>query len=84
MMEVAEMNKPLMISGFGQYHTNDPDPTKPDKILTPYSVIGPDDIRNLVNNPQQVEKKKAQWLIPSTLLTRNFKEQEKEGEYWAV
>ena len=39
-------------------------------------------IRALVDTPQQVDKRDAQWLIPSTLPSRVFKDQEANGEYW--
>ena len=55
-------------SGFGQYHTNEPNAKKPKKKLTPYIGITLEDIRALVDHPQQVEKSSAQWLIPSTLM----------------
>jgi hypothetical protein len=75
-----------LCSGFGQYHTNEADPDKPLKKLTQYVGITFDEIRALVDNPQQVDKKKAQWVIPSTVMSRTFKVQEQEGEYrflWA-
>lgn len=78
------MNNSLMISGIGQFHTNEADPTKPDKKVTPYLRLGFDAIKAMVNNPQQVDKAQAQWLIPSSLPSRNFKEQEQHGEYWML
>ena len=74
------MNHPiLMTSGIGQSHTNEVDPKKPNRKLTPYSTIDLEGIRALVDNPQQCEKAQAQWLIPSTLPSRNFGRQEREG-----
>lgn len=73
-------------SGFGQFHTNEPDPKTPHKRLTPYVPISMAEIRALVDNPQQVAKSAALWMIPSTLLTRNFGKQEKQGQFhllWA-
>ena len=73
-------------SGFGQYHTNEPNAKKPKKKLTPYIGITLEDIRALVDHPQQVEKKSAQWMIPSTLMSRTFKKQEEDGQFlclWA-
>lgn len=69
---------PLMVSGFGQYHTDEPDPTNPDKKLTPYVGIEFAYIRALVDDPQQVKKSAAQWVIPSSLMSREFKRQEVE------
>lgn len=70
--------------GTGQFHTNEVNPTKPDRKLNPYDTLRIDGIRKLVDNPQSVEKTKAQWLIPSALLSRNFKEQEANGEFWML
>jgi len=68
-------------SGFGQYHTNEPDAKKPHKILTPYLKIGLSSLKLLVKEPQNVAKSNAQWFIPSDLPTRNFKKQESNGKY---
>lgn len=73
-----------LCSGFGQYHTNEPDPAKPEKILTAYASVTFSEIKALVDNPQQVDKDRGQWLIASTYPSRNFKEQEKNGEYWML
>jgi len=78
------MKQILMTSGYGQHHTNEPDPKKPDKKLTPYLTIGFEGIFALVDNPQQVDKAQAKWLIPSTTLSRNFKHQEQQGEFWML
>lgn len=81
---VAVVTMPKMTSGYGQYHTNDSDPKKPEKRLTPYVGIDLAGIRDLVDNPQVVDKPKAQWFIPSTLSTRNFAEQEQNGVFWML
>ena len=54
-----------MVSGFGQYAT-DRDGSNPDALTT----ISFHEVRELVDNPQQVEKPRAQWLIPSTHQSR--------------
>ncbi len=80
------MTAARMVSGFGQYHTNEADPKKPGKKLTPYVTIDLAGVRALVDNPRRVPKADGQWLIPSTLLSRNFAKQEAEGEFvmlWA-
>jgi hypothetical protein len=78
----ASTNQPVgLCSGFGQFHTNEADKDKPIKKLTPYVGITLDGIRTLVGNPQQVDKAEAQWMIPSTLMSRNFKAQEQQGAY---
>ncbi len=69
-------DSPMFCSGFGQYHT--------DKNGNDFVTITLDEIRNLVDNPQQVDKTQAQWLIPSTLMSRVFKEQEDKGKYWLL
>jgi putative DNA primase/helicase len=73
-----------MVSGFGQFHTNEADPADPTKKLTPYTSIDLAGIRALVDNPQEVAKSMAQWVIPSTLPTRQFKRQEVDGQYWML
>ena len=78
------MNKILMTSGIGQSHTNEVDPKKPNRKRTPYSTIDIEGIRALVDNPQRCDKARAQWLIPSTTLSRNFKNQEQQGEFWML
>ena len=77
-------NLPELLSGFGQYHTNEADPDNPDKKLTPYVSIDLDSIRALVDEPQRVDKEQAQWLIPSTLQSRTFAAQEARGEFWLL
>ena len=75
-----------MVSGVGQFHTNEEDPCNPDKRLTPYAFVTLSDIRALVDNPPQVAKPQGQWVIPSTLESRNFKRQEDKGSFcllWA-
>jgi hypothetical protein len=71
---------PSMVSGFGQYHTDDPGKDN----RTPYASITRDKIREMVDNPPQVDKPQAQWLIPSTLPTRSHLRQEQEGQFWAL
>ncbi len=62
-----------LCSGFGQYD-------KQPGAITWQQVL------DLIDSPQQVDKAQAQWLIPSTLMSRTFKEQEQRGEFhllWA-
>ena len=76
----------LMVSGIGQFHTNEVDPLKPTKKLKPYLTIDWLGIQALVDNPQKAPKDQAQWLIPSSYPSRNFAKQELLGEYhlmWA-
>ena len=74
----------LFCSGIGQFHTNEADPSNPDKKLKPYNAINLEGIRKLVDKPQEVDKALAQWLIPSILPSRNFKKQEGEGSYYLL
>jgi hypothetical protein len=78
------MNNIKMTSGFGQFHTNEPDPAKPDKKLTTYLTIGYADICKIVDKPPSVPKAQAQWLIPSILPSRSFKEQEELGKFFML
>jgi len=71
---------PLLCSGYGQFHTCEPGKDN----RKPYAQINLEGIRQLVDKPQQVDKSQAQWLIPSTLLSRSFKEQEANGEFWML
>jgi hypothetical protein len=80
------MNNIKVISGFGQFHTNEPDPSNPDKKLTPYSKITWAEIQALVDEPQEVNKPQAQWIIPSIYPSRSFNTQEQQGQFpilWA-
>ncbi|MBA2484249.1 MAG: hypothetical protein H0V39_07485, partial [Nitrosomonas sp.] len=70
-------NKQKLVSGYGQFHSNESTAKNPQS----YAQVTLEDIRCLVDNPQQVDKTQAQWLIPSTLQSRIFKKQEENGEY---
>lgn len=70
--------KQWLCSGFGQFHSNEETADK----RTPYATICFDQVRQLADHPQQVDKTQAQWLIPSTLPSRVFKEQEANGVFW--
>lgn len=73
-----------MCSGIGQFHTNEPDPSNPTKKLTEYSTIDRAAISRRVDKPQKVSKDKAQWLIPSTYMSRNADQQKQHGLYCAL
>ena len=73
-----------LCSGVGQFHTNEADTKKAGKRLKAYIGITLAEIRHLVDNPQMVEKSKARWVIPSTLMSRTFAQQEKMGQYWLL
>lgn len=69
------MMGPQFISGFGASHS---------EKNRPYTTIDLAGIRALVDAPAGVDKLQAQWFIPSTLLTRTFREQEAHGEFWML
>ena len=75
-----------VITGFGQYHTNEIDRNKPNRPLKPYQTIDLAGIRMLVDNPRATSKQLAQWMIPSSHPSRSFDEQTNSGRYhflWA-
>ena len=68
-----------IISGLGQTFT-----CKSNNKI--YPIIGLDEIRTLVDNPQSVPKEKARWALPSAFHSRSSKEQPEHGSYlylWA-
>jgi len=62
-------------SGFGVNHT--------DKYK-PFSTITWSQIMELIDHPQDIDKARGQWIIPSTLVSRLRRDQEKGGEYWML
>ncbi len=68
--------------GYGQYHTNEFNPNKPNRILKPYIDVSPARIIHAVDNPLSTDKGAALWVIPSMLASRNFKLQEEYGRFW--
>ena len=64
-----------LLSGFGAQHS---------EKVRPYATIDLAQIRSMVDDPPSVDKLSAQWFIPSTLLTRAFQAQEREGEFWML
>ncbi|WP_262964270.1 AAA family ATPase [Methylobacter psychrophilus] len=75
-------NEILLTSGHGKFHTNEPDPAKPNKKLTPYDGIIWPEIQRMMDAPQRVEKENALWVIPSTKPSRCYKEQEQNGTFY--
>lgn len=65
---------PACLSGHGQFDT-----IKPDRQLGSVTM---EQIRAMVDNPQDVPKGNAQWLIPSTLHSRVFAEQAQNGQFY--
>lgn len=78
------MNNAKMVSGMGKYHTNDYDPKRAERKLTPYVFVEWSDIITLAKNPSEVDKSKAQWFIPSTLASRRAEDHRAHGEYWVL
>ena len=64
-----------MLSGLGKYHG---------KNKGHYLKITYEQIQQLVDKPLQCSKSNAQWVIPSTLMSRVHAEQEEHGEYWML
>lgn len=75
-----------VITGFGQFHTNETSPSNSSKLLKSYANVGLAEIRKMVDSPCSVQKSNAQWIIPSSYPSRKFDEQVSHGEYsylWA-
>jgi hypothetical protein len=67
-----------MISGYGSRHTNK-------YGRNPYKRLEWSDIVGMVDKPQPgIDKAQAQWLIPSSLDSRVFREQEEHGSFFAL
>lgn len=79
--EMYMNSQPVFCSGFGQFHTNEPDPENPFRKLTPYTATTFATIRNLCDTPQEVEKSDAMWVIPSTVMSRTHDQQRAIGRY---
>lgn len=69
-----------LCSGIGQHHTNNPGAKNP----KPYQPITLAEVFKMAINPASVSKAHARWLIPSSLISRSFKLQEAQGEYYAL
>lgn len=67
-------------SGFGQLHTN----KATSKNRKPYLTLTMAELEAMVKDPQSVEKENAQWMLASALPSRVFKEQEQNGQFWAL
>ena len=76
----VSMPTATMVSGFGKYHTNNPEAKNP-RPLIGIDLAG---LRALVDKPQQVEKPQAQWFIPSSLMSRDKDEQLAHGQFWCL
>lgn len=71
-----------LCSGLGAYHTNNP--KAKNSRPRPLIAVTLDDILAMVKNPPSVAKSKAQWLIPSTLLSRIHAEQRQKGKFYSL
>ena len=67
-------------SGFGQLHTN----KATAKNRNPYLTLTMAELEAMVQDPQSVAKENAQWMLASALPSRVFKEQEQNGQFWAL
>jgi len=68
-----------LCSGYGKYHS--PNAKKNPRPLETVTLA---EIEAMAATPPSVAKDSAQWVIPSTLLTRSHAEQRLDGEYWAL
>jgi hypothetical protein len=64
-----------LCSGFGVTHSSS---------NKPLSTMIWDEITALIDYPQDIEKSKSQWVIPSTLASRRCNDQEEAGQYWML
>jgi hypothetical protein len=70
----------IFCSGFGRYHTDNPDNPK----ARPFSTITYDEIVEKASMPPTVLKQSAQWFIPSVLLSRSKSTQIKHGKFYSL
>jgi len=79
----ADYFQSILVSGFGQYHT---DRTREINGQTyrgqPYKSISISDIIKMAENPPSVPKAQAQWVIPSSLKSRVHAEQRERGQFY--
>jgi hypothetical protein len=68
-----------LCSGYGKHHSPN-NKTQPMDLAS----ITWCEIKDLVDDPQEVEKSEAQWLIPSDHLSRQASEQRAHGTYWVL
>ena len=68
-----------LCSGYGKHHSPN-NKTQPMGLAS----ITWGEIKDLVDDPQEVEKSEAQWLIPSTHLSRQATEQRAHSTYWVL
>ncbi|MCQ8849042.1 helicase RepA family protein [Alteromonas stellipolaris] len=69
----------LLCSGFGQYHS-----LKHKTNPKPYSTISINEIESLMQNPEDVPKKRAQWFIPTNFKSRDVIELRANAQYFAL
>ncbi len=69
-----------LCSGFGKYHTDSQTSPKP----RPFATCSFAEIVEIAINPPEVSKSNAQWIIPSTLLSRNRAKQFTEGQFYLL
>ena len=63
-----------LCSGYGQWHS-----PNNEKNPQPFVTVTLTDIERLMTEPPSVAKDQAQWVIPSTLLSRSHPEQLQHG-----
>jgi hypothetical protein len=68
-----------LCSGYGSYHS--PNAEKNPRPLIACTLA---DVETMLADPPSLAKDAAQWVIPSTLLSRTHAEQHKDGKFWAL
>jgi hypothetical protein len=70
-----------LCSGYGKWYTTNPEARV---VQSEYKTITIEKIFEMASTPTSLAKDKAQWVIPSTLLTRVHAEQREKGVYYAI
>lgn len=75
----TELLNKLLCSGIGQFHSTD-------NKAAPQEYLGVTlaQIYQMAASPQSMAKEKAQWVIPSTLMSRVHAEQRERGEFCSL
>lgn len=68
-----------LCSGFGQYHS-----LKHKTDPKPYVSVTLDEIENLIQHPESVQKERAQWFIPTNVKSRDVLELRANAQYFAL
>lgn len=75
------MDKINLCSGIGKWYTTNPEAKV---VQSEYETITIEKIIESASTPTRLAKDNAQWVIPSTLLTRVHAQQREKGTYYAI